>query len=92
MPYIKQTERPALDSIIDTLFKELREDFKEGQLNYVIFRLCGMLFKARSNYATVNKLNGVLTSVQNELNRRLFDPYENTKISENGDVNLESSR
>jgi hypothetical protein len=81
MPYIHRSKRAELDGplagvalLVDT----------PGELNYCITRLC--LSQAPQNYAGWNALVGVLECVKLELYRRAVAPYEDSKISENGDV------
>lgn len=87
MPYIKQERRLNYDNLIKDLSVQLRVyNLDEGDINYVVSSLFKKLFEAEKSYKTINKLMGVLSCVQAEFYRRLAVPYENTKISENGDI------
>jgi hypothetical protein len=88
MPYIKTGKRPHLDDALRPLIAwleaaPLRE--VDGEVNYVITRI---LHSAAypTTYADFNRALGVLEAVKLELYRRRIAPYEDTKISENGDV------
>jgi hypothetical protein len=82
MPYIKQEDRPELDSIIDQ-FSAL----DDGQLNYVFTRLVHRQVENRGlRYVHLNALCGVFTCALSEFIRRVVSPYEDKKIIENGGV------
>jgi len=84
MPYIKQDARDRVDPIIDALIDNLED---EGQLNYMITRLClGLARREGISYAAYNKVIGVLESAKLEFYRRQVTPYEEIKIDRNGDV------
>lgn len=87
MPYINRKRREKLDPKIDALIDELREaplEELDGQVNYVIFRLILRLYPPR--YFNYNRAMGVLSCVIQEFYRRHIAPYEDTKISEMGDI------
>ncbi len=87
MPYIKKEQRPELDALINPLIvymKNLPESDQDGSLNYVITRILKSLYPKK--YFHVNRALGVLSAVTHEFYRRVIAPYEDTKISENGDV------
>lgn len=82
MPYIRKPERLELDRVIDKF-----GNLDVGQLNYVITKL--MIKYIQDNtlkYKYYNDLVGVLECAKLELYRRKVIPYENMKMSENGDV------
>ncbi len=84
MPYIKQEERLKLDEKIESLNTNIET---EGQLNYVITRLCiRYLQKNGTCYKVLNIIDGVLDCAKQEFYRRFIAPYEDKKIKENGDV------
>ena len=84
MPYIKQDERLIFDGDCEIMSANIET---EGQLNYVITKLChGYLKKHGTNYANLNAVHGVLNCADKELYRRITSPYEDTKIEQNGDV------
>lgn len=78
MPYIEPEARRELtpDAVPTTA----------GALNYMITRLCLRFLGRRRSYADYNEVVGVLESVKLEFYRRAMVPYEEYKISVNGDV------
>lgn len=58
-----------------------------GDLNYLITKLLFTYWKWSSkNYQAVNDVLGAIEGAKLEFYRRVAVPYENQKISENGDV------
>lgn len=94
MPYIEQSDRTNYDPAIDELINELRDSnsfsfdgLNPGHLNYIISRLCKGLLEIKGvNYRNINELIGALECAKLELYRRTAVPYENAKLSENGDI------
>ena len=84
MPYIRQTDRTLFDQ------KELGQVVNNpGELNFTITTLInGYLHngKEEMNYQKINDVIGALEGAKLELYRRVAVPYENGKLSENGDV------
>lgn len=79
MPYINTIDRPRLD--------EGAVPRTAGELNYAITKLVdAYLLEAGLNYAHLNDAIGVLECAKLELYRRIAAPYEDQKISTNGDV------
>lgn len=84
MPYINQEKRSELDNHLNPL---LQQHFTVGEMNYVITKLVlNYMQKTGLCYDVCNSLVGVLECAKMELYRRLVGPYEDTKVSENGDV------
>ena len=82
MPYIKCEERPQIDKVLGCL-----DSFNEGQLNYIITKLCQRYIKENGeSYVNYNALIGVLECAKLELYRRKTSRYEDLKILANGDV------
>lgn len=91
MPYIAKLDRDLLDSEIGTLANRLRatrsreDSWNAGLLNYaitsLILRSCEL-----GSYADLNQVVGVLECVKAEFLRRKVNPYEDSKIKDNGDV------
>lgn len=79
MPYIKTHARSEID-----------EGFtprSAGELNYAITRLCHKYWDYNgANYQAFNDILGALEGAKLELYRRRIAPYEDEKISENGDI------
>jgi len=84
MPYIKYADRPKFDGAIEILTSLI--DAK-GDLNYTICELVGQLIlKTKISYTQISEWIDGVDGAENELRRRLLDPYEDMKIVENGDV------
>jgi hypothetical protein len=87
MPYITKAKRHKLDPIIAQLGVKLRcEPNYEGELNYIISRLIGLLFDTEPRYASIARITGVLENVKQEFYRRLAAPYEDCAVAKNGDL------
>lgn len=87
MPYIKKEDRPAIDTALTPLidhFKSLPEGEQDGALNYAITKILKSVYPVK--YVHLNRALGVLSAVTQEFYRRVIGPYEDTKITENGDV------
>lgn len=80
MPYITQTRRDALKE--DGLLTE-----NPGELNYFFTMMAkDYLDRKGLSYQTLNDVIGALECCKQELYRRVAVPYENNKLSVNGDV------
>ena len=95
MPYIKEKDRCKYDSEIDNLVKKLVNNTDDttaqftGDLNYVISEiLCRYVNQkfGKIRYWIVAAVSGVISNVGMEFYRRIAAPYENSKITENGDT------
>lgn len=84
MPYIEQHRREKL-AVFVRCIDELNE-LSEGELNYLITKLCDKHIGAVITYAGVNAVVGVLECAKLELYRRLAGPYEDKKREAHGDV------
>ena len=79
MPYIELGIRESLD--------QGRKPAKPGELNYLMARLVrSYLAMTGLSYTNLNAVAGVLSCLQMEVYRRVTALYEDTKMSENGDV------
>lgn len=85
MPYIKKDARERLDGAIEQLAKLINREKRAGELNYCINRLL-LLTEKDGKYTDLNELVGVLEAAKLEFYRRRLVPYEEGKISENGDM------
>jgi hypothetical protein len=84
MPYIKQEERGRLNPCLPPPSMAPKN---AGELNYVITRLMiDYLVNNGGRYQQINDVLGALEGAKLEFYRRLAAPYEDTKITENGDV------
>ena len=87
MPYIKGQDRKKFDDILTVLEAKLPEIKTEGELNYLITKICHIYLKLKGErYSTYNAILGALEGVKLELYRRRVSNYEDDKIAQNGDV------
>ena len=86
MPYIKKGDRVIIDNILLNQLDMLTLD--EGQMNYVITKLCRKYIDDHGgeSYKNYNALIGLMECAKLELYRRKVSIYEDVKITENGDV------
>ena len=87
MPYINQDDRPPINQLVQPLIEHLRSlptDQQDGALNYAVTKVLKNLYPPK--YFNYNRAMGVLGSIQAEWYRRDVAPYEDQKITENGDV------
>lgn len=95
MPYINEKARAELDSCIENMVSCLindninisNEEFLSiaGELNYTFSRILAGCMKDVS-YSKIAVITGVLENIKQEFYRRVAKPYEDKKISENGDI------
>jgi len=88
MPYIDKEDRSRLDDVVEFAVRILSDKPIEkslGDLNYVMSRIVAGLVGDPS-YSKIAMATGVLENVKQELYRRLAAPYEDKKITENGDI------
>ena len=78
MPYIKQELREAI--------RAGGKAESPGELNYALTLLCLDYLGDAPKYQSFNDVIGALECCKLELYRRRVAPYEDVKISENGDV------
>ena len=87
MPYIDRDQRPELDKLIAPFIehvKSLPVEEQDGALNYSITKIIKHVYPVK--YFHLNRALGVLTAIIQELYRKIVGPYEEQKISKNGDV------
>lgn len=87
MPYIKKEQRPEIDQKLKPIIDHLAAlpfEEQDGALNYTITRMIKGIYPKQ--YRHLNRALGVLSAVTLEFYRRIIGPYEDTKITENGDV------
>ena len=79
MPYIESQRRA-----------EISKGYSEqtaGELNYSITKLIQSYINRRGlTYQHINDVVGALEGAKTEFQRRIVNPYEDSKIEENGDV------
>lgn len=92
MPYIKAGIRDRLEDAIQSILCEVTldkdiEGQKDGVLNYIISTLVKELYGRDGwSYKKINDAIGTIECAKLEFYRRVAVPYENEKISLNGDV------
>ena len=87
MPYIKMERREDIDGHLEPLVDCLRGmGWVAGDLNYVISMLCISDADDNTCYDNLNKIIGVLEAAKAEFYRTVVAPYEDIKITENGDL------
>lgn len=102
MPYILPDDRKELDESIDALALNIQRLQKvsrpstdstvsAGPLNYACTRLALALYP-RKQYWSLALVIGIFVTVVLEYYRRWVAPYEDLKVSENGDVYLGETR
>jgi hypothetical protein len=80
MPYIK------LENRVD-LAKHQRSAETAGELNYQMTVLAITYMNSHGlSYQTCNDVVGAFDNAKDEFKRRIQNPYEDKKITENGDV------
>ena len=96
MPYISEEEREELDEAVEIMAKAIKE-FKTatvnphnfahflGRINYCFSRVLSIVMGDIS-YSKIAMATGVLENIKQEFYRRVAEPYENKKITENGDI------
>ena len=80
-------DRPKYEKTLTELINILKEqtvDQIDGNLNYLITRILKEAYPLR--YFNINRAVGVLECCKLEYYRRVAAPYEDTKITQNGDV------
>ena len=93
MPYIKPKQREPIDKAIDDglLIHALRFvplDNRAGAVNYAISRIVVGAMKPKEGwtYPSLSAARAVFRDAEDELRRRLMDPYESHKCVVNGDI------
>lgn len=82
MPYITEAQR-------DRILANPGDSQNPGELNYELTLICqAYLFNTKHSYQNYNDVIGALEACKLEFYRRLVSPYEDKKITENGDVYL----
>lgn len=77
MPYIKQEDRAR---VLQTLLPA-----NSGELNFLLTTII-LEYVGKPSYAKINDVLGALEGAKLEFYRRTVVPYENFKITENGDI------
>lgn len=88
MPYINRTDRAKYQNVIKELAALVPQDPKEraGNMNYIISLLIQKVYGPNMRYADHNEVVGVLNCIEAEFYRRFTAPYEDKKVTEQGDL------
>lgn len=87
MPYITQKDRRRYEPDLLKLKMKMKQTTAKGDLTYLVYSLGLEFFKKRGlSYTNMSMAIGALTDAAEEIRRRHLNPYEDTKIIENGDV------
>lgn len=82
MPYIPKEKRLVMNRVVTEMERVGVE--ANGDLNYILYKFC--VRNVAPGYGNYKNYCGELDQCVTEIKRRLLAPYEDTKISENGDV------
>jgi hypothetical protein len=79
VPYIKEDEKPYMQFALPKT---------PGELNFMLTTIVKAYwnYKGSTGYQHINDIIGALEGAKLEFYRRVAAPYEDTKITENGDV------
>ena len=84
MPYIKELDRLKFEMLLDETLERIKNP---GELNYVISFLCkNYKPQTKWDYKKYNEVLGVMECSKQEFYRRFVTPYENLKLTQNGDI------
>ncbi len=87
MPYITKKRQRELRSRIDG--RVVGHETTEGELNFILTTIIGeYIIKKGLRYKQINDVLGALQGCTLEFYRRVAVPYEESKIEENGDVDV----
>lgn len=84
MPYIKQEDRQYYDLLANLPNGSV--PVSAGELQYCFALLLKQFIGQGYNYQRLNDALGALEGAKLEFYRRVVAPYEDTKITENGDI------
>jgi activator of 2-hydroxyglutaryl-CoA dehydratase len=81
MPYVKEWKRTAVNH---------QHPMDTGELCYVFYETALVYIAQRGkNFESISAAIGMLERAAHEVERRVLDPYEDKKIKENGDIQVE---
>ncbi len=84
MPYIESQNRHKFEKAINEIATFISS---KGDLNYAISEIVGQLIlKGEVGYTNISNWIDAVDGAERELTRRLLNPYEEIKKSQNGDV------
>ena len=82
MPYIPEDKRLAMDLVVESMVDAGVE--ANGDLNYILYKFAK--YHVEAGYGNYKNFLGELNEAAEEIRRRLLVPYEDEKITENGDI------
>jgi len=86
MPYIKESQRSELRKQLTGI---VNRHTTSGDLNFILTTIIGeYIIKTGLHYNEINDVMGALQGCLLEFYRRVAIPYEDSKIAENGDVDV----
>lgn len=84
MPYIKDKDKQEMSNAIEDIKAFI---ISKGDLNYAICELVGrVILEGKISYTKISEWIDAVHDAEEELRRRLLNPYEDIKMFENGDV------
>ncbi len=85
MPYIKKDRRSEIYSGEKINISQIQN---AGELNYALSIIIKSYFNQenKGNYQAINDIVGALEGAKLEFTRRVTNSYEDSKITENGDM------
>lgn len=89
MPYIEKERRDFLAEAVQVMKEDMRDlpNIVAGDLNYIVFSLAKEYIRIKGlGYNNVSDAIKALTGAAHEVERRILDPYEDSAIGKNGDV------
>lgn len=88
MPYITQQNKMKYEESLKFLTDDMeRNQISKGEFTYILYKLCQGYREVHGiRYNTLNDIIGTLHCTSQEFYRREIVPYENMKMSENGDA------
>lgn len=91
MPYIRKTEREKMDDQIEYLADRIPRTNTEraGGMNYAVSQLIRQVYGEHLKYHECNEIVGILECIKAEFYRVRVGPYEDKKITENGDLYID---
>ena len=88
MPYIGRKDRKQYQDILNSLAEIIPKDrmLRPGHMNYIVSLLIEKVYGRDLRYSDHNEVVGVLNCIALEFYRRKTSPYEDQKITEEGDL------
>ena len=88
MPYITPNEREKFEPELEKLRDCIMVGISKGDMTYVFYSLSKKYIDVTGkSYTNISTVISSLIDAAEELRRRELNPYEDQKITDNGDVN-----